>query len=47
MNFKLLDKDRYISDGDIDTIVVPRNLESKLKETDLNVITYEEEKWKY
>ena len=44
MNFKLLDKDRYISDGDIDTIVVPRNLESKLKETDLNVITYEEEK---
>lgn len=44
MNFKLLDKDRYISDGDIDAIVVPRNLESKLKETDLNVITYEEEK---
>jgi len=43
MNFKLLDKDRYISDGDKDTIVIPKNLENKVSNNTLKIITYEEE----
>ena len=43
MNFKLLDKDRYISDGDKDTIVISKEKESKLNtNTNLKIITYEE-----
>ena len=44
MNFKLLDKNRYISDGNKNIVDVPRNLENKINNRDLKTITYEEEK---
>ena len=42
MNFKLLDKNRYISDGNINLITIPNNVKDKLIETDKKVVTYEE-----
>ena len=42
MNFKLLEKNRYISDGEESIIVIPKSKEEKLTETNLKVITYEE-----
>ena len=33
MNFKLLNNNRYISDGDINTIVIPSDMENKLNNT--------------
>ena len=41
MNFKLLETTRYISDGDVDKIVIPKNLESYITEKyGLELITY-------
>ena len=41
MNFNLLEKTRYISDGDKDTIVVPSSEEDYIENTyDKKVITY-------
>ena len=40
-NFKILEKTKYISDGNINNIVIPKELESKLDNNyNLNVITY-------
>lgn len=41
MNFKLLEKKRYISDGDKSTIVIPKDKEQELIKTDKKIITYE------
>ena len=43
MNFKLLDKNRFISDGDKDIITIPEGSRDKLIETDKKIITYEED----
>lgn len=43
MNFKLLEKYRFISDGDKDTIVIPKDYEKDLNNINLNIITYEED----
>ena len=44
MNFKLLDKNRYISDGNLNTIVIPKSNENKLiTNSTLKTITYEED----
>ena len=44
MNFRLLDKNRYISDGNINTIVIPKSNENKLiTNSELKTITYEED----
>ena len=43
MNFKLLEKNRYISDGEESIIVIPKSKEGKINETNLKVLTYEEE----
>ncbi len=40
MNFKLLDKNRFISDGDKNIITVPLENEEKLGETKIEVVTY-------
>lgn len=41
MNFKLLEQNKYVSDGDIDKIVIPSNKESNLNNNlDKEVITY-------
>ena len=40
MNFKLLEKTRYVSDGDKNTIVIPKEKEELLNETKQNVKTY-------
>lgn len=40
MVFTSLEKTRYISDGDPDTIVVPEGMEDSVKDTTLEVITY-------
>ena len=41
MNFKILENNRYISDGDKDTIVIPKDKESKLRDKyNLEVISY-------
>lgn len=40
MNFRLLEKTRYISDGNIETIVIPKNKENLLKNNSKKVITY-------
>ena len=42
MNFKLLEKNRYISDGNKDMITIPKSKNDNLKETNLKVVTYEE-----
>ncbi len=42
MTFKLLEKTRYISDGNKDIIVIPKSSENKLIETDKKIVTYEE-----
>ena len=36
----ILEKTRYISDGDPDTIVVPEGMKDSVKDTTLEVITY-------
>ena len=41
MAFQNIKESRYISDGDRATIVIPKSMESKLSETDKQVITYE------
>lgn len=40
MNFKLLEKNRYISDGDINTIVIPSSKTNLLNDTKKEVKTY-------
>lgn len=40
MNFKLLEKNRFISDGNVSMITVPKNLENELKQTNLKVNIY-------
>lgn len=40
MNFKLLEKNRFISDGNSSIITIPSSEENKLKEVNLEVITY-------
>ena len=40
MNFKLLEKTRYISDGDVDTIVIPKSKKDLLIETSKSVKVY-------
>ncbi len=40
MNFKLLDKNRYISDGDKNTITIPESSKDKLATIDLEIVTY-------
>ena len=40
MNFKLLEKNRFISDGDSKIITIPESSKSKLIETDKKVVTY-------
>ena len=40
MNFKLLETKRYISDGDINTIVVHNADKDKVKDLDKRIITY-------
>ncbi|MBR3660753.1 MAG: polysaccharide deacetylase family protein [Bacilli bacterium] len=40
MNFKTLEKNRFISDGSMDLVTIPKNLEEKLGETNLKVVTY-------
>ncbi len=40
MTFKLLEKNRYISDGDDKTVVIPKDKQQDLRETDLEVIAY-------
>lgn len=40
MNFKILENNRFISDGDVNTITIPKGLENKLNNTNLEVITY-------
>ena len=47
MVFKNLEKNRYISDGDIDTVVIEESMKDTLNSEIKNVITYKEEKWKY
>jgi len=47
MVFKNLEKNRYISDGRIDTIVIKESVKDNLNEKIENVIVYEEEEWKY
>ena len=42
MVFKNLEKNRYISDGNKDRIVIPSSEESKLNESYTNVRVYEE-----
>ena len=40
MNFKLLKANRFISDGNKDYITIPKDLENKVQETSLKIITY-------
>lgn len=41
MNFKILENNKYVSDGDVDTIVVPEKMKGNLINTnDYEVITY-------
>ncbi len=40
MNFDILKKTKYISDGDKNTVVIPKKYEEYLGDTDLRVITY-------
>ena len=40
MNFDILENTRYISDGDKDTVVIPKDKEKYLNDTKLKVITY-------
>lgn len=40
MVFKNLEKNRYVSDGNVDTIVIKESDEAKLSDTNLKVITY-------
>ena len=40
MNFKLLEKNRFISDGNSDIITIPSASESNLIETDKKVVKY-------
>lgn len=40
MVFKNLEKKRYVSDGNVDTIVIKESDEAKLSDTNLKVITY-------
>jgi len=40
MNFKLLDKSRYISDGLVDTVVIKDSDSSRVNDTNKEVITY-------
>ena len=42
MNFKLLEKSRFISDGNKNLITIPKSSESNLSETKIKVVTYEE-----
>ena len=42
MNFKLLEKNRFISDGNKNLITVPKSSEGNLSETKIKVVTYEE-----
>lgn len=44
MVFKNLEKNRYISDGDIDTVVIEESMKDTLNSEIKNVITYKEEK---
>lgn len=44
MVFKNLEKNRYISDGDIDTVVIKESMKDNLNESIKNVIIYKEEK---
>ena len=40
MNFKLLEKTRYISDGDADTVVIHSGEENLLNDTKKQIKTY-------
>ena len=40
MNFKILENNRYISDGDKDTVVIPTSIENKLGNITKEVIKY-------
>lgn len=40
MNFDILKRTRYISDGDVDTVVIPKDKAKYLNDTKLKVITY-------
>ena len=42
MTFNLLEKKRFISDGNKDLITIPKSSEGSLRETTLKVVTYEE-----
>lgn len=42
MNFKLLEKNRFISDGNSNIITIPKSKEENLIETNKKIITYEE-----
>ena len=39
-NFKVLKNNRYISDGNVNTIVVPKEKVENIKETNLKIISY-------
>ena len=40
MNFKILEGTRYISDGNVGTIVIPESIVDQVKQTDIRVIGY-------
>ena len=40
MTFNLLEKNKFISDGDKNLVTIPKGEEAKLKETNLKVVTY-------
>ena len=40
MVFKNLEKNRYISDGSVNTIVISEEDKNKLTDTDIKVVTY-------
>ena len=40
MTFSMLEKNKFISDGDKKLLTIPKSEESKLKETELKVVTY-------
>ena len=40
MNFKRLKNNRYISDGDKDTVTVPKSKKDRLNDTTLEIVTY-------
>ena len=41
MNFKILEENRYISDGDSSVITIPKELENNIENTSYQVLVYE------